>query len=275
MKKPTSLILIVFGCLFGSGLAGTKEEVIRLQSDVLKLQKQVLQLQKSFDENNGTVQSLLEQLNDQVAYSNRVLEEMVTVMRDQKKDFIRAVSGLGEEIQQVGIKLDDTNNRVATLQKKIEEQQTQAVSRSIPSFSQPGGPKPDQIYSLAFNDYLAGNYEIAIAEFHEFLVKYPESEYADNAAYYLGISFQQTGRPEKAIHVFDEIINVYPKADMTPAAYYKKALVEQELQNNEDAIETFKKLVILFPETQEAIIATRELESLGVDVSELADSRRP
>ena len=98
-------------------------------------------------------------------------------------------------------------------------------------------------------------------------MNFPESEYADNAAYYLGLSLQQLGRAEQAVQAFDEVINLYPKGDMTAAAYYKKGYVEAELQQNERAIQTFKRLVTLFPESQEAAVAKQELEKLGVDTS--------
>lgn len=251
---------------------GTKEEVIRLQSDVLQLQNQVLALQKSFDQKQGSVQSLLEQLNDQVATTNRVLEEMIGVMRSQKSDWSAVASDLGQDIQGLSVKLDETNNRLAALFQKVEESQARHESRRLPSASDPGGPKPDQVYSLAFNDYLAGNYELAADGLRDFLVRYPESEYADNAAYYLGLCNQHLGQPEQAVQSYDQVINMYPKADMTAAAYYKKALVQQELLKNEEAIETFKKLVALFPDTQEALSARQELENLGVS---LPETRRP
>ncbi len=264
MKKLTALTFIIL-LAAAPAFSGTKEEVIRLQSDVLQLQNQVLELQKSFDNRGGSLQSLLEQLNDQVATTNRALEQLVDVMRGQKSDIVDSVSGLKLEIQGVSVKLDETNNRLVALHQKVEEQQIKAESRRMPVLNEPGGPKPDQIYILAYNDYLAGNYELAISAFLDFLVNYPDSEYSDNAAYYLGVSYQQQQRFEKAIETFDQVINLYPKGDLTPSAYYKKALAERELQRNEASIETFRKLVTLFPESQEANLAKRELQMLGVE----------
>ncbi len=271
MRFFLPLLLIIGLILSTPAAAGTKEEIIRLSSDVLQLQNQVLALQKSFDQKQGSLQSLLEQLNDQVATTNRVLQEMVVVMREQKSDWSQVAGDLGQDIQGLSVKMDETNNRLAALFKKVEDSQSRNESRRLPSSSDPGGPKPDQVYSLAFNDYLAGNYELAADGFRDFMVRYPESEYADNAAYYLGLCHQQLGQQEQAVQSFDQVINMYPKADMTAAAYYKKALTQQELQKNEDAIDTLKKLVALFPESQEAITARQELENLGIRVP---DARR-
>ncbi len=264
MKHLVAFLAVLLLLSAAPTQAGTKEEIMRLSADVLQLQNQILNLQKNFDERQGSVQSLLEQLNDQAATSNRVLQEIVSVLRAQKTDATSAAAELHQGIQALSVKLDDTNNRLATVLQKVEESQVRSESRRLPSQSDPGGPKPDQVYSLAFNDYLAGNYELAVDGFRDFLVRYPESEYADNSAYYLGLCLQQMGQQEQAAQAFDQVINMYPKADMTAAAYYKKALVEQELLKNEAAIETFKKLVSLFPDTQEAATAREELVNLGV-----------
>lgn len=263
MKKRIGSALIVSVICVTAALAGTKEEIIRLQSDVLQLQNQILELQKSLDSSNGTLQSLLEQLNDQIAGTNRSIQELVTAMRGQKEEAGLVLSALRTDVQGLNIKLDETNNRVAALYQKIEEEAASRAS-SLPTFSDPGGPKPDQVYSMAFNDYLAGNYELAVTAFRDFLVNFPESEYADNAAYYLGLSYQQLGRLEQAVQAFDEVVNLYPKADMTPSAYYKKGMVELELQANEKAIDTLQRLVRLFPASQESVIAREELIRLGV-----------
>ena len=64
-----SFLLVLTGSL-SWGLAGTEEEIIRLQNDVLQLQNQIRLLQKSVDDTAAILKSLLEQLNDQMAISN-------------------------------------------------------------------------------------------------------------------------------------------------------------------------------------------------------------
>ena len=267
MTKNFAFLTLILLVASGAVFSGTKEEVIRLQSDVLQLQNLVRALQKGFDDNHGSNQSLLEQLNDQVATTNRLLQDMVTAMRTQQEENSATASSLKDEMQEITIKLDDTNNRVAALHKRLEESQARSQSLRVASTVPGMGPRPDQIYYVAFNDYLSGNYELAIAGFRDFLSTYAESELADNAAYYLAVCHQTQGRYEQAIQVFDEVINLYPKSDVAPSAYYKKATAQMELQNNDAAIETLSRLVSLYPESQESELAKRELGTLGVQVS--------
>ena len=68
--QPIMSVLLVLAGSLSWGLAGTEEEIIRLQNDVLQLQNQIRLLQKSVDDTTAILRSLLEQLNDQMATSN-------------------------------------------------------------------------------------------------------------------------------------------------------------------------------------------------------------
>lgn len=268
--KATTLITGIFLILLSSfpGLAGTKEEIIRLQSDILQLQDQLRILQKRMDENGAVLKSLLEQLNDRVAEANVQMAHLASGLQAQKADAGTTLTQLRQDIQGLSIKWDDTNNRIAALQQGVQENQVRVQSlREVPSGQGGETMEPDQVYSSVYNDYLMGNHDLAIAGFQDFLANYPDSEYADNASYYLGVCYQEKGRFEQAIQAFDQVINLYPKADKTPPAYYKKALVLAHLQRNTEAIETLKRLATIFPDSQEARLARQELEKLGIEVT--------
>jgi len=272
MRVKITIVVFTLSLIPGNLFSGTKEEVIRLQSDVLQLQNLVRTLQKDLDRSSGMNQSLLEQLNDQIANSNSLLKELVGAFRSQRNSDQEVASGLRNDIQDVVIKLDDTNNRVAALHRKFEESQARRDSLRLTTPVIGTDPKPDQIYHLSYNDYLTGNYELAITAFREFLTKYPESEFSDNAAFYLAICHQMQGRYEQSIDVLDEVINMYPNSDKAPSAYYKKAMAQLDLQKNEDAIDTFSKLISIHSDSPESQLALQELEKLGIALTEI-DSR--
>jgi len=276
MKKTCFALLLVLVVSPSWGYAGTKEEIVRLQSDVLQLQEQIRLLQKSTDDRGSVLKSLLEQLNDQIAKSNLAMENLTQAMSGQKAEVGTAVSALRQEIQKLNVKLDDTNNRIAGLYQKVEDSQVKASSlRNLPSGNgeASSGVEPDQVYSQAYNDYLMGNYDLAITGFQDFLTNYPNSEYADNAMHYLGVCYFEQNRYEQAIQAFDQVINLYPKGDKTPVAYFKKAAAYQALQKNTEAVDTWKKLYTLFPDSQEAKLAAQELEKLSVPLPK-AGARR-
>lgn len=256
--------LLIFGsCALTFG--GTKEEIIRLQSDVLQLQNQIRMLQKAVDEKDGMIISLLEQLNDQAAKNRLSLESVGQTLKIQQSDQGSTVSRLREDIQALSLKLDETNNRIGSLHQKMEESQQRVLSlRSVPVAEAGAVVEPDRVYSASYNDYLMGNYELAVAGFQDFLANYPDNELADNAAYYLGDSYLKQGRQELAVQAFDQVINLYPKGDKLPVAYYKKGVALESLQKMSEAIEVFKKLKSLYPDSPEAELADEELQKLGL-----------
>ena len=70
MKRNISIFLLsIFFAALPSALAGTKEELVRLQSDVLALQNQIREFDKNYNERLEGLKSLVVQLNDQVARS--------------------------------------------------------------------------------------------------------------------------------------------------------------------------------------------------------------
>ena len=230
---------------------------------------QIRLVQKSVDENSSILKTLLEQLNDQVATTNLRMKTLAKFIQSQGKNLGDLVGELQTQVQNLSVKWDDTNSRISTLQQKLQENQLQVQSlRETPGELRGSSIQPDQTYSAIYNDYLMGNYDLAIAGFQDFLSNFPDGEYADNASYYLGVCYYEKKRYETSIQAFNQVINLYPNGDKTPPAYYKKALALEQLQKNNEAIETLKKLLTIFPDSQEARMAHQELSNLGVKISD-------
>ncbi len=253
-------------------LAGTKEEVIRLQKDVLQLQQLVRLMQESQDQQNGVLKSLLEQLNDQIAQMKADNGALVDTLRSRTTGQEQLSSELRDAFAKMTVQLDETNSRVAALRQQVEDSQMNSASVRNYTADVQGAVEPDRVYIAAYNDYLVGNFELAIAAFMDFLATFPDSEYSDNAAYYLGVCQMEQGRYEAAIKAFDEVLNLFPKADKMTPAYYKKGLALLQVQRNAEAIETFKKLLTRFPESSEALLSKDELQKLGIDPEELVNT---
>ncbi len=273
MKRPVITWGILLLATWSWTSAGTKEELQRLQQDILQLQNLIRTMQENQDRNSGIIQSLLEQLNDQTAQTNTAVNNLTAALRARAGGEDQLAQQFQEAFQKLVVKLDDTNNRIAALQQKVDESQMRVQSLRSYQADITGGVEPDRVYSAAYNDYIMGNYDLSIAAFRDFLSTFPDSEYSDNAAYYLGVSLMEQGRYEAAVSAFDEVLNLYPQADKTTPAYYKKAVSLLQVQRNAEAIETFRKLITLYPESPEANLSRNELQRLGIDVEELTQKQ--
>ncbi len=156
---------------------------------------------------------------------------------------------LGGQIEALQAKLEDTNYRLSQL-----SQQIAATNQELKSFrNQPaaaagragstmlGAPPPQpparppapeggggagidpkSLYDAAYNDYLKGNFDLAMREFQEYLANFPATDLSDNAAYWIGESYYRQRRFRQAIDQFDVVLNRYPKGDKVPSALLKK-----------------------------------------------------
>jgi tol-pal system protein YbgF len=183
---------------------------------------------------------------------------------------------LSDQIEQLQANLGDTNYRLAQLSQQITatNQELQAVRSSLggalrgPSTtvrSQPPPENPRDLYQSAYNDYLSGNYDLAILGFRRYLEAFPETDLADNAAYWIAESNFSQRKYSQAIKEFDDILQAYPRSDKTPSIMLKKGYSYLEMGQREQGLVQLRSVIRQFPETDEANLARQRLVSLGVD----------
>ncbi len=277
MKK--SLILVIILILSAPVWAGTKEEIIRLQSDVVAVQNQIRLLQKSIDENGGITKTLLNQLLDMITKTQQQVNDIKSSQDDQARSRDENIEDVVNEIRNLAAKVEDLSVKLATVTKKVDATQ-QALQdmvsrRPTPETGPDGKPlplPPDKLYSLAYNDYIQGNYELAIQGFLDFLALYKDSELADNAQYYIGDCYFNQGNYEDAIKAFAQVSTLFSKGDKAPAALLKSGLAYLNMKDNQSAVNQFQEVINKYPDSPEANIATQQLQILGVEPP--AKSRR-
>ncbi|MEK7342047.1 MAG: tol-pal system protein YbgF, partial [Candidatus Binatota bacterium] len=106
------------------------------------------------------------------------------------------------------------------------------------------------------------DYRVAIARFKEFIKKHPQSEYADNAQYWIGESHYALREFDQAILEFDAVRRKYPKGDKVPAALLKQGFAFAELGDKVDARLILRELTDKYPQSPEAAKAKQKLKAL-------------
>ncbi len=137
-------------------------------------------------------------------------------------------------------------------------------------------PQGGDLYQTAYIDYTRGNYNLAIAGFKEFIRRYPESDLAEKAQYWIGESHFSLARDlqargdraratqefERAVQEFRRVMITYPRGDRVPTAVYKEALALLEVQQPALAEARLQFLMDQFPYTEEAAKAKEDLAKL-------------
>lgn len=135
-----------------------------------------------------------------------------------------------------------------------------AVAIATPA---PAGKETDQqIYQRGAEALDGKRYADARAAWTQLLTKYPKSEYADNARYWIGESYYAEKDFASAILEYDKVVRDYPGQDKVPAALLKQGLAFLEIGEKEGAVATLQDVVKKYPKTDEAKKAKERLQKL-------------
>lgn len=121
---------------------------------------------------------------------------------------------------------------------------------------------PSEAYGLAYNDYLKGNYDLALMGFENFLEQFETTSLAPNAGYWMGESHYGKKDYLKAIEVFQKVTADYPDSNKVPGAILKSGYAYIELRNMESAKVYLKKVIEDYPFSNEAELAKKRLAEL-------------
>ena len=117
-------------------------------------------------------------------------------------------------------------------------------------------------YQAAFNLLKEARYDDAAKALSEFLKRYPDGGYADNAQYWLGESYYVTRKFPQSLAEFEKLVARYPSSQKYTHALLKVGYIHDELGNRADAIRVLDDLVRRFPSSAAAGLAKKRLERL-------------
>jgi len=129
--------------------------------------------------------------------------------------------------------------------------------------NEPGDPAKEKLYyDAAFDLIKAKDFDKASQAFNAFLRKYPNSQYAGNAQYWLGEVNLAKGDLQAAGQAFARVSQAYPTSNKVPDSLYKLAGVEQKLGRTDRAKGMYQQVISQYPGTSAAQLAQRDLKSL-------------
>lgn len=138
-----------------------------------------------------------------------------------------------------------------------------ATGQQPAASSEPGDPAKEKLYyDAAFDLIKAKDFDKASQAFNAFLRKYPNSQYAGNAQYWLGEVNLAKGDLQAAGQAFAKVSQLYPKHNKVPDSLYKLADVERRLGHTDRVKGILQQVVTQYPGTSAAQLAQRDLQKL-------------
>ncbi len=118
-------------------------------------------------------------------------------------------------------------------------------------------------YQKAFKLLKQSQYDKAIDAFGKFLNNHPESQYSDNAQYWLGEAYYVTRRYEEAITEYNKLVSLSPESTKITHSLLKMGYSYQELGQMEEAKKTLTNLKEYYPGTTAARLAEDRLRRIN------------
>jgi tol-pal system protein YbgF len=237
-----------------------------LHREITDVSRQVENLgrQSSGKEDLQAVARKLADQNSQVLKSNADIQVEIKSLRDQIQTLKASLEATNQRLDSV------SNDLVASRQTSslVTAPGTAPVGSAQPPTPVPAAKpnEPKQIYDAAYEDYLRGSFDLAIQGFREYVKRYPTTDLADNALYWIGESNYSKRQFKEAVDSFTELLNNYKTSDKAAAALLKKGLAYLELGDRSQAVINLQYVLYEHPGTEESELAKKKLAALGVKV---------
>jgi tol-pal system protein YbgF len=274
-KVSTALALVVLALCIQSAHAGTKEQLIQLQTTVQILQDNMAKMQQSFDERMGVVKDLLTQQTDNVNKLSTSVQGLQKNLSAQNTDSAGKVDQLSGQVQALHDSVDELKARLARTTKQLDDIQAalqninapqpagQSPAAASPAAAQNQAPPPEPLYNAALGDYNSGKNDLASQEFAQYLQVYGNTDLAGNAQFYLGeIDFRRSNF-QAAVTDYNKVLDQYPGGNKEAAARLKKGYALLELGQRDAGVKELRALITRYPKSPEAVQAKDRLSRLG------------
>jgi len=229
----------------------------------------VLQVQELQDE----VRTLRGQLEEQ----ERELENLKRRQRDQYLDLDQRISDMrnSQPVAQAGSAQPAAQGPAVSppgetpeVRAPMESQsavtgigEPQAQSQSAPASAQ----DEKAAYDQAFQALKELRYADAAEDFQSFLDQFPNSEYADNAQYWLGESYYVTRNYDIALTAFQDLLDQYPDSPKAPDALLKIGYTHYELEQWDSARAALTQVQENYPDSTLSRLAENRLRSMRME----------
>lgn len=270
--------------------AAANKEHQQMMAEIRMLQEQNAQLQQSI----GTLVDALKTVTTK-------LDEQAATSRKTTADSRLLIEGLSGELRVVREKIDDTHVRLGSLAQEVDALRntipqgpppSAAVDPNAPASTSgtssapgtpagapPAGPaasappaaapapnlapgmSPGRLWDMAFSDYAAGQWPLAIQGFETYMRAFPRSEQADDAQFYIGEAYQLDGKMKEALTAYEKVAADYPQSNRAADSYYKRGVIYNTLKQNDRAREMFETTIRLFPNSESSRLARQLLDS--------------
>ncbi|UUD63634.1 tol-pal system protein YbgF [Pseudomonas seleniipraecipitans] len=212
----------------------------------------------------GMLFSQLQQMQQEIAQLRGMLEEQQNDIQRLKKEGLERYQDLDKRLSSgAAAGAAGTQNSPAAGASNGAGGSSAGDTGQAQASGEPADPAKEKLfYDAAFDLIKAKDFDKASQAFAAFLRRYPNSQYAGNAQYWLGEVNLAKGDLQGAGQAFAKVSQSYPQHAKVPDSLFKLADVEIRLGNNDKAKGILQQVIAQYPGTSAAQLAQRDLQRI-------------
>jgi len=209
----------------------------------------------------------LQQMQDQLSRQQGIIEELQNDVSRMKQENLERYQDLDRRINSGAAPAATPDNSAtggaSNAAAGAAAGAAGAAAQQPAASSEPGDPAKEKLYyDAAFDLIKQKDFDKASQAFNAFLRKYPNSQYAGNAQYWLGEVNLAKGDLPGASQAFAQVSQKYPKHSKVPDSLYKLADVERRMGHTDKVKGILQQVITQYPGTSAAQLAQRDLQKL-------------
>lgn len=205
----------------------------------------------------------LQQMQEEIARLRGIVEVQQNDIQRIKQEALERYQDLDQRIVSGAAASASNNSQPAGNAINAGGTPSAPVSDAPAAGTEPPDPAKEKLYyEAAFDLVKAKDFDKASQAFAAFLRKYPNSNYAGNAQYWLGEVNLAKGDLQGAGQAFAKVSQAYPKHAKVPDSLYKLADVERRLGHTDKVKGILQQVIAQYPGTSAAQLAQRDLQRL-------------
>lgn len=214
----------------------------------------------------GMLFNQLQQMQEEIAQLRGTLEEQQNEIQRLKQESLERYQDLDKRLSggAAGAAVNPNSSTAGAINANGTPTTPPVAGQAqAPASSEPTDPAKEKLfYEAAFDLIKAKDFDKASQAFTAFLRKYPNSQYAGNAQYWLGEVNLAKGDLQGAGQAFARVSQTYPSHAKVPDSLFKLADVEQRLGNSDKAKGILQQVIAQYPGSSAAQLAQRDLQRL-------------
>ena len=245
LVRLAALPLVLAGCM------ATKSDVTVLQQDIMLVRAEAAQSDSARRMEIQRVMRSMQSLTDSVS-------AIATRLTRLRADMQGRVSAIEEDTRRLQELAGQSQSRMQELRAAVE---SRAPAPTTAGTTAPV-PGPNQLYQLGRDQLLRGSTAAARTAFEDLLTRYPDSDLAADAQFYVGETHAAEGNAEAADQAYARVASAYPRSPRAATATYKRAVAAEGARRTREARQLYNEVISKFPRSDEAALARDRLRDL-------------